>query len=227
MKTQTAGGQQRKTNLTHDYRFTEGYGGGNQIQWLLMLNNGICKGYNKDAFAYKTALEHATSVVNETKAYYGESQTKVAFVNELEGVTLRLWDTIEKSYLWDMATGNLMMFKDEKMAQQAIDDYFDAGNYPDRPSSVIEIHAFVDGKFYGDDFAIIIESPPCQNHSVDKRDRIINLLSETKQVNVFEHEGRLYKAYRVDAVKAFIKNNPTPADMSVWFQQNLTELIAI
>lgn len=58
-------------------------------------------------------------------------------------------------------------------------------------------------------------------------ERIMNLLKDCKHVSCFEHEGRLYKCYEVDAVKEFIKNNPTPADMSVWFQNNLIELTPV
>ena len=62
-----------KTTVTHDFKFTEGIGGGGERQYLLMLNGGICYGYPKDKFTYDTALENATAEVDLTKAYYGHS----------------------------------------------------------------------------------------------------------------------------------------------------------
>jgi hypothetical protein len=50
--------------------------------------------------------------------------------------------------------------------------------------------------------------------------RVSTLMSQCKEVCCFEHEGLLFMFYYVDAVKAFIKNNPTKADFNVWLQRN-------
>lgn len=62
------------------------------------------------------------------------------------------------------------------------------------------------------------------NNENAANERLMKLIGQCKEVLVFEHEGRLFKGYFVDAVKAFIKNNPFPADMNVWFQKNYREL---
>ena len=40
----------------------------------------------------------------------------------------------------------------------------------------------------------------------------------------FEHEGRIYLGNPDKAIDSFIKNNPNPADFSVWLQDNFREL---
>ena len=57
----------------------------------------------------------------------------------------KLWDTREKMYFQTNGIDDQYL-----NIEDAIDhkwDYLNAGNYPDYPSTVIEIHAFKDGKF--------------------------------------------------------------------------------
>ena len=50
--------------------------------------------------------------------------------------------------------------------------------------------------------------------------RFRKLMKETKSVDFFEHGGRIYKGSRRVATIAFMLNNPTKADFSVWLDDN-------
>ncbi len=63
--------------------------------------------------------------------------------------------------------------------------------------------------------------PNTKNYPLDRTGK---LLHECKQVSCFEHEGRMYLGYYVDAVKQFIAENPKPADFSVWLQDTHKQL---
>jgi len=54
--------------------------------------------------------------------------------------------------------------------------------------------------------------------------RLLNLIDSCEDVHVFKHEGRMYFGNKTQAVKDYIKNNPTPSDFSVWLQNNYKEL---
>ena len=54
--------------------------------------------------------------------------------------------------------------------------------------------------------------------------RMNKLLDSMEPVHAFRHEGRMYLGYLVNAATDFIKNNPFPADFSVWLQDNYKEL---
>jgi len=52
----------------------------------------------------------------------------------------------------------------------------------------------------------------------------ILLFDRCVEVSVFKHENRMYLGNLTNAVKRYIKNNPTPSDFSVWLQNNYKEL---
>lgn len=61
---------------------------------------------------------------------------------------------------------------------------------------------------------------PLAKEEQDWYDRFTRLHRNITQLNIFECEGRLYYGDTVNAIKEFIKNNPQPADLSVWLQDN-------
>jgi len=54
--------------------------------------------------------------------------------------------------------------------------------------------------------------------------RLLNLIDSCEEISVFKHENRMYLGNLTNAVKRYIKNNPTPSDFSVWLQNNYKEL---
>ena len=58
----------------------------------------------------------------------------------------------------------------------------------------------------------------------EQEKRFLKLMESCKSIDCFEHEGRTYKGDKVMAAKSFIKNNPQPADFSVWLQDHYRQL---
>lgn len=54
-------------------------------------------------------------------------------------------------------------------------------------------------------------------------ERYKKLQDKCTEIDIFECEGRYYYGTSVNAIKAFIDNNPQPADLSVWLQDNWEE----
>lgn len=59
---------------------------------------------------------------------------------QLKTYNYRLWDNIEKSYF------NGVFYRYHE-AEEKKDAFLYSGNYPDRPSTVIEIHKFIKNRF--------------------------------------------------------------------------------
>ena len=58
----------------------------------------------------------------------------------------KLWDDVNKSYFYDLSNPNMnnlnppiLTFGTKKEAEQYKDDFLSAGNYPDRPHTVIQV----------------------------------------------------------------------------------------
>ena len=54
--------------------------------------------------------------------------------------------------------------------------------------------------------------------------RLLNLIDSCHEVEVFTHENRMYLGNITNAVKRYIKDNPTPSDFGVWLQDNYKQL---
>jgi hypothetical protein len=54
--------------------------------------------------------------------------------------------------------------------------------------------------------------------------RLLNLVDSCEDVEVFKHGSRMYFGNKIQACKNYIQNNPTPADFSVWLQNNYKQL---
>lgn len=73
--------------------------------------------------------------------------TPISFTRLEPNLTYRVYDTIAKAYVME-ADGKTPYEADEKQhAMNFSESIFDNGNYPDHPSSVIQIHCYTDGKF--------------------------------------------------------------------------------
>lgn len=59
--------------------------------------------------------------------------------------------------------------------------------------------------------------------SAEQEKRYKNLIRQTRDVSLFEHDGRYYKVNKTYAILKFIYDNPQPEDFSVWLQQNFEE----
>ena len=63
----------------------------------------------------------------------------------------------------------------------------------------------------------------CIDYTPEQK-RKYDLINSCNAIDCFTHEGRIYAGSIIYAVESFIKNNPNPADFSVWLQKNLIEL---
>lgn len=61
-------------------------------------------------------------------------------------VVYTIWDDVEKSHHYN-PDGGLLEFTEEYDAHVAIEDLFDSGLYPDRPSNVLKIDVYENGYF--------------------------------------------------------------------------------
>ena len=57
--------------------------------------------------------------------------------------TYAIFDTTENAYVCDKKSGKRIIFTSNNKAQKWIEEDLAAGNYPDKPSSVYQIHAML------------------------------------------------------------------------------------
>ena len=106
------------------------------------FNKSMDKTVTEAKAEFEAAIEHKVYTLG-----LQELRKNIATQLLPEGkVEYKLWDTIQKNYFNDREGKNLVWIN-EKEADDYRIHWFNSGNYPDRPITVVTKHKFINGKF--------------------------------------------------------------------------------